>query len=58
MSGGYWVQRDPILNGLFPETGKPPASVFYAHFLEKPGTLSSSVVNFTTPYLNSIEFTA
>ena len=45
-------------NGLFPDTGKPPASVFCAHFSDKPGTLSSSDGVCTTPYLDSIEFTA
>ena len=32
-------QGYPIRNGLFPDTGKSPASVFFAHLLGKPGTL-------------------
>ena len=46
-----------FLNGLFPETGKPPASVFCDQLVEKPGTLSSLGGVCTTPYLDSIEFT-
>ena len=45
-------------NGLFPDTGNPPASVFCAHFSDNPGTLSLSGGVCTTPYLDSIEFTA
>ena len=41
LSVGYQLQGYPIRNGLFPDTGKPPASVFCAHFLDKSGTLSS-----------------
>ena len=44
--------------GLYPDTGKAPTSVFCAHFLYKPGTLSSSDGGCTTPYLDSIDFTA
>ena len=58
MSGLYQVQGDPIRNGLFPDTGKPPISVFCAHFSDKPGTISLLGGVFTTPYLESIEFTA
>ena len=45
-------------NELFPDTGKPPASAFFAQFWAKPVTLSSSGGVCTTPYLDSIEFTA
>ena len=45
-------------NMLFPDTGKPPSSVFCAHFSYKPGTLSLSGGVCKIPYLNSIEFTA
>ena len=47
-----------FLNGLFSDTGKPPASVFCDDFLDKPGSLSSSGGVCTTPYLYSIDFTA
>ena len=46
-----------FLNGLFPDTGKPPASVFCYRLLDKPGNLSSLGGVCTTPYLDSIEFT-
>ena len=45
-------------NGLFPDTGKPPEGVFCAHFLDNPGTLFLSGGICTTPYLDSIKFTA
>ena len=45
-------------NGLSPDTGKPPASVFCAHFLDKTGNLSLLGGVFTMPYLYSIEFNA
>ena len=45
-------------NGLFPDTGKPPESVFCAHFSYKPRTLSSSGGIFKKPYLDLIDFTA
>ena len=54
MSGGYLCKSDTIRNGLFPDTGKSPSSVFCAHFLDKLGTLSSSGGVFTTPYLDLI----
>ena len=57
MSGGYQIQRDIIRNGLFPDTSKPHASVFCAHFSDKPGTLSSLGGVFITSSLNSIKFT-
>ena len=47
-----------LLNMLFPDTGKPLSSVCFAHFLDKPGNLSSPGETFTTPYLDSINFTA
>ena len=58
MSVGYHSQGYPIRNWLFPDTGKPPASVYCTHFLEKPGTLSLSSGVFTTPSLDSIGFSA
>ena len=56
LSGGYRSQGDPIRNGLFPDTGKPPASVFCSHLSNKPGTLSSFGDVCTTPPPNLIEF--
>ena len=53
MSRGYIFEM-----GCFPNTGKPPASVFYDPFLDKSGTLSFLGGICKTPYLNSIEFTA
>ena len=47
-----------VLNGLFPDTGKPPANVFCDHFSKKPRHLSSSGGVCTTPYLDSIQSTA
>ena len=44
--------------GLSGEYSKPPVSVFYDHFLDKPGNLSLLGSVFTTPYLDSINFTA
>ena len=38
--GRFWRQGEPIRNGLFTDTSKPPESVFCANFLENPGTLS------------------
>ena len=58
MSVGYRNQGDTILNVLFPDTGKPPASIFYAHLLDKPENLFLSGGVCTTLYLGSIEFTA
>ena len=58
MAGGYWRQVDPIRNGLSPETSSSPASVFCAHFLDTPGTLSSLGGVCTTTYLDLIDFTA
>ena len=49
---GYNCQGDPIQNGLFPDTGKPSASVYCSHFLENPGTLYSLVGVCTTPSLD------
>ena len=56
LSVGYRCQGYPIRNGLFPDTSKPPTSVFCAHFSDNPGTLSSTVSVCTTPYLELIEF--
>ena len=58
MSGGYRHQGNPIQNGLFTDTGKPPESVFCAPFLDKTGTLSLLESVFTATYLDWIEFTA
>ena len=52
------VKEIHFLNWLFPNTGKPLTSVICAHFLDKSGTLSLSGGVCTTPYLDSIEFTA
>ena len=46
-----------FINGLFPDTSKPPASVFCDHFSDKEGTLSSPRIICTTPYLDSNDFT-
>ena len=58
LSVGYQSQGDTIRNGLFPDTGKPPASVFCDRFLDKPETLFLSGGVCTTPDLNSNKFTA
>ena len=58
MSGGYRYQGDPIRKGFFTDTSKPPESVFYAPFLDKPGTLSLLGSVCTAPYLDWIEFTS
>ena len=55
LSGKYLRQGYPILN-VFPDTGKPPASVFCDHLFDNPGNLSSSGGVCTTPYIDSIEF--
>ena len=58
MSVRYHSKGCPIRNWLFPDTGKPPVSVYSAHFLDNPGTLSLSSGVFTTPSLNLIGFSA
>ena len=58
MSGGYRHQVYSILNGLLPDTNKPPAGLYRSHFSDKPGTLFLLGVVCTTPSLDSIEFSA
>ena len=57
MSRGYWRKGNPIRNGLFTDTNKPPASVFCAHLLDNPGTLSLLGGACTTTYLDLIKYT-
>ena len=57
LSGRYRCQGDTIRNRSFPDTDKPPTSVFCAHFLDKPETLSFSGGVCNIPYLFLIEFT-
>ena len=45
-------------NGLFPVTSKTPENSFCAQLPDNSGPLSSPGEMFTTPYLDSIEFTA
>ena len=58
MLGGYQDQGDLFSKWLFPDTTKPPASVFCAQFSDEAGTLCSPREICTTPYHDSIEFTA
>ena len=57
-------QEDTIIkgihfpNGLFPDTCMTPASVLCAQFSDNTGPLSAPGKICTTPYLDSIEFTA
>ena len=57
ISGGYRRQWYPIRNGLFTDTSKPPASVFCAHFLDNPGTLSLLGSTCIIVFIDLIEFT-
>ena len=58
MSGRYWRQGHPVLNGLFHDTGKSPASVYCAHLSDKSGNLSSLGGVFATPSLYLIKLSA
>ena len=40
-------------NGLFPDTSKPPANVFCAHLLDKPGESFQLQMGFLFPFLRA-----
>ena len=49
------MSEDPSLYGLFPDTVKPPASVYFSHFSDKTGILSLLVGICSTPSIYSIK---
>ena len=58
MSGGHRRQGYTTRNELFLDIGKPPVSVFCAHFSDKPGTLYLFSGVCVLHYLDWIDFTA
>ena len=49
LSGGYQRHGNSIQNVLLPNNNNPPAIIYCAQLLEKPGTLSSLGSVCTTP---------